>query len=110
MAFRRGRQAAIAPVADAIFIATERRRGRMAFTEIVPAPGEMVLLVTPLIVPVMPIAIRCTVIMIALMMGVRSPLRCMPVMVRSVLPHRGLPRTMPVVRAIGKGRDAQHTG
>ena len=44
MAFRRGRQAAVAPVADAIFIATERRRSRVAFAEIVPAPGEMVLL------------------------------------------------------------------
>ncbi len=110
MAFRRGRQAAVAPVADAIFIATERRRSRVAFAEIVPAPGEMVLLMTCQIAFVMAVAIRATLVMVALMMRVRSALRCMPVMVRTVLLHRGLPRTMAVVRAIGKGRDAQHTG
>ena len=109
MAFRRGRQAAVAPVADAIFIATERRRSRVAFAEIVPAPGEMVLLMTCQIAFVMAVAIRATLVMVALMMRVRSALRCMPVMVRTVLPHRGLPRTMPVVRAIGKGRDAERS-
>ncbi len=71
---------------------------------------EMVLLMTCQIAFVMAVAIRATLVMVALMMRVRSALRCMPVMVRTVLPHRGLPRTMAVVRAIGKGRDAQHTG
>lgn len=78
MAFRRGRQAAVAPVADAIFIATERRRSRVAFAEIVPAPGEMVLLMTCQIAFVMAVAIRATLVMVALMMRVRSALRCMP--------------------------------
>lgn len=109
MAFRRGRQAAVAPVADAIFIATERRRSRVAFAEIVPAPGEMVLLMTCLIAFAMTVAIRATLVMVTLMMRVRSALRRMPIMVRTVLPHRWLPRAMAVVRAIGKGRDAQHT-
>ena len=63
MAFRRGRQAAVAPVADAIFIATERRRSRVAFAEIVPAPGEMVLLMTCQIAFVMAVAIRATLVM-----------------------------------------------
>ena len=50
---------------------------------------------------VMAVAIRATLVMVALMMRVRSALRCMPVMVRTVLPP-WLPRTMAVVRAIGK--------
>ena len=110
MAFRRGRQAAVAPVADAIFIATERRRSRVAFAEIVPAPGEMVLLMPCLIALVMPVTIRATLVMVTLTMRVRSALRRMPMMIRTVLPHRWLPRTMAVVWAIGKGLDAQHSG
>ncbi len=55
----------------------------------------MVLLMTCQIAFVMAVAIRATLVMVALMMRVRSALRCMPVMVRTVLPHRGCPGRWP---------------